>query len=103
MDKLGFATAVGTVAGAMVFLATIWLLIKGGATVGPHLDLLGQFFFGYTVSFSGALIGAAYAFSWGFLWGWFFAYVRNFVLGLVIYRMKKQMEMLSFKDFMDHY
>ncbi len=103
MDKLGFATALGTVAGVGVFLATLWLILKGGVTVGPHLDLLGQFFLGYTVSFTGALVGAAYAFTWGFLWGWLFAYIRNFALGLVIYRMKKQMEMLSFRDFLDHY
>ena len=103
MDKLGFATAIGSVSGIAVFLMTIWLLIKGGDTVGPHLQLLNQFFFGYTVTLQGAFIGMAYSFFWGFLWGWIFAYLRNFFMGFVVYRLKKQLEMISFNDFLDHY
>lgn len=103
MDKLGFATALGAVSGFAIFMATLWLVVKGGATVGPHLQLLGQYFFGYTVSISGAFIGAVYCFVWGFLWGWLFAYIRNFILGYAVYRIKKEMELLSFTDFLDHY
>jgi len=56
----------GTVAGLGIFLATNWLVIKGGPVVGPHLALLGQFFIGYRVTFVGSLIGFAYAFVLGF-------------------------------------
>jgi len=56
----------GTVAGLGIFLATNWLVIKGGPVVGPHLALLGQFFLGYRVTFVGSLIGFAYAFVLGF-------------------------------------
>jgi hypothetical protein len=81
----------------------MWLVIKGGDLVGPHLQLLNQFFLGYTVTIQGAFVGMAYSFSWGFLWGWIFAYFRNFFMGLVVYRLKKRIEMISFNDFLDHY
>ena len=103
LDKLAFATATGTVAGLGVFLATIWLLIKNGEVVGPNLELLSQYFVGYSVSFHGAFVGTAYSFFWGFLWGWVFAYVRNFSLGLLVYRLRRRTEMMHFRQFLDHY
>jgi hypothetical protein len=57
----------GSVMGLAVFVATNWLVLKGGAVVDPHLALLGQFFIGYRVSFLGSLIGFAYGFGLGFL------------------------------------
>ncbi len=102
MDKLGIATAVGLVCGFLIFLATIWLVIKGG-TAGLYLQLLNQYFFGYTVTVKGALIGMAYGFSWGFLLGWLFAYLRNFFMAYYIYRIKRKAELLTFRDFLDHF
>ena len=57
---------VGLIAGLGIFIATNWLIIKGGPVVGPHLALLGQFFIGYRVTFVGSLIGFAYGFVLGF-------------------------------------
>lgn len=66
----------GFLFGLTIFLATNWLLIKGGAPsdqgtlpVGPHLQLLGQFFIGYSVSFVGSIIGFLYGFALGSLTG----------------------------------
>jgi hypothetical protein len=103
MDKLGLATALGTVFGLIVFLASIIIVIKGGQTVGPNLQLLSQYFYGYTVTVKGAFIGFAYSFFWGFLFGWLFAYFRNFLVGFFIYRIKKRMAMLKFRDFIDYF
>ena len=68
-DKSALARGVvtGTVAGLGIFIATNWLVIKGGRVVGPHLALLGQFFIGYRVTFLGSLIGFVYAFVLGFV------------------------------------
>jgi len=55
----------GLIAGLTVFIATNWLIIKGGPVVGPHLALLGQFFIGYRVTFVGSLVGFAYGFVLG--------------------------------------
>jgi hypothetical protein len=67
----------GLVAGLGLFIATNWLVIKGGDVVGPHLALLGQFLIGYRVTFLGSLIGFAYAFAGGFLVGYLVARVYN--------------------------
>lgn len=74
----------GLVAGIMVglgiFVATNWLVLKGGDVVGPHLGLLGQFFIGYEVSFGGSLIGFAYGFATGFSVGYLIARIYNWVV-----------------------
>ena len=67
----------GLVAGLGLFLATNWLVLKGGRVVGPHLSLLRQFFVGYEVTFVGSLIGFAYAFACGFVAGYLVSIVYN--------------------------
>lgn len=103
MDKLAFATAIGSVSGLIFFLATIWLIVKGGQVVGPNLRLLGQYFIGYTVTVKGAFIAFGYSFFWGFLFGWLFAYLRNFFLGFYIYQVKKKIELLKLRHFFDNF
>jgi hypothetical protein len=58
------------------------LIVKGGAIVGPHLSLLGQFFIGYRVTFVGSLIGTAYGFVGGFLVGYTVAHLYNWIADL---------------------
>ena len=70
----------GLVAGLGLFLATNWLVLKGGPVVGPHLSLLRQYFIGYEVSFVGSLIGFGYAFVCGFLAGYVVSRVYNRVV-----------------------
>jgi protoporphyrinogen oxidase len=103
IDKLGFATALASISGLLVFLATIILVFKGGQVVGPRLQLLNQFFIGYSVSVKGAFIGMVQSFLWAFLFGWLTAYLRNFFSAYYIYRLKKIKEFLTFQDFMDHF
>ena len=67
----------GIICGLLVFVATNWLVIKGGARVGPHLALLSQYFIGYRVSFFGSLIGFAYGFALGTLGGTLFGWIYN--------------------------
>jgi hypothetical protein len=67
----------GLIAGLIIFVATIWLVIKGGPVVGPHLALLGQFFIGYQVTVAGSLIGALYGFACGFVAGYAVARLYN--------------------------
>jgi uncharacterized SAM-binding protein YcdF (DUF218 family) len=68
---------IGLVAGLGVFIATNWLVLKGGEVVGPHLALLGQFLPGYHVSFVGSLVGFAYGLAWGYLVGYVVARIYN--------------------------
>jgi len=66
----------GLLLGLAIFIATNWLVIKGGHigpsgehVVGPHLQLLSQFFIGYKVSFLGSIVGFFYGFALGTLCG----------------------------------
>ena len=67
----------GLLAGLAVFVATNWLVLKGGRVVGPHLSLLGQYFIGYRVSFAGSLIGFVWAFALGFVTGAAVVWIYN--------------------------
>jgi hypothetical protein len=103
MDKLAFAVALGTICGLLVFTATLWIISRGGDVLNSHLRLLGQYFIGYTVTFKGGFIAFGYSFFWGFLFGWLFAYLRNLLLAIYIYRIKRKLEMLSLEDFFDNF
>ena len=72
----------GLIVGLAIFVATNWLVLKGGIVVGPHLSLLGHFFIGYSVTFVGSLIGFAYGFLSGFAVGYFIAMFYNWMVGL---------------------
>jgi ABC-type dipeptide/oligopeptide/nickel transport system permease subunit len=74
--------AFGAVCGLLIFLATNWLVIKGGDTVGPHLALLDQYFIGYRVSFLGSIIGFAYGFALGALCGALIGWIYNKIVAL---------------------
>ena len=69
-------------AGLGVFIATNWLVLKGGKAVGPHLSLLSQFFIGYRMTFVGSLIGFGYAFVYGFIGGYFVARMYNWFVDM---------------------
>lgn len=70
----------GLVLGSIIFVATLWLVIRGGPVVGPNLSLLGQFFLGYSVTFWGSLIGLVYGFITGFLIGFSIATIYNWII-----------------------
>ena len=77
LDALALGIAIGGVAGAGLFAATLFLVLKGGENVGQNLSLLSQFFVGYSVTVAGAFVGFAWAFVSGFCWGWAIAFLRN--------------------------
>jgi hypothetical protein len=76
----GFAC--GTLCGLGIFLATIWLVLKGGNDVGPHLRLLAQFLTGYRVTVAGSFIGLAWGFVLGYIAGWLVAWIYNRIVSL---------------------
>lgn len=65
-----------------LFVATNWLVLKGGERVGEHLSLLRYYFVGYSVTFIGSLVGAAWAFAAGFVGTYLVARVYNFIVEL---------------------
>lgn len=79
-NVLGFV--IGTIFALGVFLATNWLVLKGGEVVGPHMRLLDQFYWGYSVTFVGSFIGAAYSFVTGYICGLLIGWIYNAVVFL---------------------
>ncbi|HUP02229.1 MAG TPA: hypothetical protein VM737_12025 [Gemmatimonadota bacterium] len=65
------------VGGTGFFVATAWLLIRGGPRVGPTLGLLGNYFPGYSVTWPGAVIGFFYGALVSGLVGWSMATIYN--------------------------
>ena len=103
IDKLAFATAIGSTFGLLIFIATMLSIVNGEKVVNSDFELLSQYFVGFSVTIRGAFVGAVYCFVWGFLFGWLFAYLRNIFVALYIYRIKRKAQMLSFNDFLDHF
>jgi len=68
--------------GTGLFAMTAWLVIKGGPEVGKHLGLLGVYFIGYTVTWSGSIIGFCYGALLGGIIGWSIGKVYNLIVGL---------------------
>ena len=69
--------SLGLLCGFAIFIATNWLVIKGGDPVGPHLSLLNQYFLGYRVSFLGSFIGFFYGFFVGGIGGVMIGWIYN--------------------------
>ena len=79
----------GLILGLAIFIGTNWLVIKGGHiapsgeyVVGPHLQLLSQFFIGYRVSFLGSIVGFFYGFALGTLCGSTIGWIYNKIVDL---------------------
>ena len=72
----------GIIAGVGIFVATNFLILKGGAVVGPHLALLGNFFPFYRVTFLGSIIGFGYGLLTGYVAGFSIATIYNQVVKL---------------------
>lgn len=72
----------GIITGLGIFIATNFLILKGGQVVGPHLALLGNFFPFYRVTFVGSIIGFGYGLLTGYLAGFIIASIYNLVVKL---------------------
>lgn len=101
VDKRAFGVAIGTACALGVIALTIAeVMLRPNPSLKP--DLLSQFFSGYTVSWSGAVIGGAWGFFVGFCGGWFTAFMRNLVLALSLFFLRSRVELDDSRDFLDH-
>lgn len=101
LDKRALGLAFGVTAALLVALLTVISIFVDPNGTFP-LALLGQYFYGYTVSPVGALIGAGWALVSGFAWGWFFAICRNFVLALWLMVVRVRSDLSAARGFLDH-
>jgi hypothetical protein len=101
LDKRAFGAAVGAAAAIAIIAITAVHMLKNPAP-SLDLDLLAQYFPGYSISWPGALIGGAWAFASGFCAGWFTAFVRNLVLAVSLFVLRSKAELADSRDFLDH-
>ncbi len=102
LEKRAFGLAMGATLGTLLFLMTMWLVVKDGGVVGPRLQLLSHFFPGYTVTAQGSLVGLAYGFATGFLAGWTFAFLRNTAWFLHMALMHRRAERSLLRKLLDY-
>ncbi len=89
LDATVFGLIFGLITGLIIFLATNWLILAGGhvgpdgkIVIGPHLQLLGQFFIGYKVTFFGSIIGFVYGFAAGSIFGTLISWLYNKIISI---------------------
>lgn len=103
LDRVAMGLSLGTTAGLLLFLGTLTLVLKGGDVVGPNLQLLNQFFPGYSVTASGSVIGLGYGFIGGFVGGWSFAFLRNSMMFFYMAMMHRRAELYLLRKLFEYF
>jgi len=97
-DPVALAAAFGVVGALGILTATALLILQGGETDVPTLSLLGNYFFGYSVSWGGALLGAAEVGALGFAVGYGMAAAINLLLQSYEISIQRQLELIEVLD-----
>ena len=101
LHKRAFGVALGTGCAAAVALLTLMYLARGRPD-DINLGLLKAYFWGYTASWTGVLVGAWWGFVAGFVAGWFLAFCRNAAIAISIFLIRTRSELGNTRDFLDH-
>jgi len=95
--------SLGLVCGVGLFAATAVLLIKAALLpselpVGPHLELLGHYFPGYTVTWPGSVVGFLYGLGSGLVLGITSAALVNFNHLLYMRLLRRRLRRSAIQD-----
>jgi hypothetical protein len=82
LNKVALGFALGLTLGVMLMLVTWWVLVFSGESA--FLAGIGTFFFGYSVSIAGSVMG--------FLWGLVAGFAFGFSIGLVYNESNRYLE-----------
>lgn len=102
VDAIALGISCGIVCGLGLVAATVVLLIKDGEQIGSNLSLLSQYFPGYSVTWTGSIIGCAYGLAAGFAAGWTLAVIRNLSITVYAHAVKLWAN-LSANHFLDRF
>ena len=102
LHRTAMGIAAGVAAGGLLAIITLVLLIRGTDEALTAGSLLGQFLWGYSVSWHGVFIGLLWGFALGFVLGYGFAAVRNAAVWLWLTVVRSRAEMDQYSDFLDH-
>ena len=101
LHKRALGIAAGVAGALCMVLLTLAGLLLPGAREFP-LQLLGEYFAGYSVTWPGLLLGAVWGFVVAFVAGWFAALCRNLALGISAFMIRTKAELASTREFLDH-
>jgi hypothetical protein len=101
LNKRAFGVALGSAGALLMVFLTVAVLVTDRAQQFP-LGLLGQYLYGYQVTWPGVFIGAAWGFVVAFVAGWFFAFCRNAALAITAFAIRTRAELTETRDFLDH-
>jgi hypothetical protein len=76
------ALVCGSIGGLGLFVMTVWLVIKDGPQAGQHLQLLSNYFVGYSVTWTGAFVGLGYGAITGGIVGWVIGRIYNSLVNI---------------------
>lgn len=99
VHKAALGAATGLVAGLMVAAATAFIVVLQPQPE-IRLDLLAHYFYGYSVSWSGVVVGFVWAFLSGFVAGWFLGFIRNFITAVWLFFVRTRAQFSG--NFLDH-
>ena len=102
LDPVAVGLSAGLTCGLIIFLATLFLVLKGNPVIGSYLQLLNNFFPGYSVNTWGAFLGFFYLFVTGFIIGSGFAYLRNFMVFLNARKIHRDVDLLHLRRLLDY-
>ena len=100
LHKRVLGVALGTACALVVAVATLIAVLRAPTDTG--LWILRAYFQGYSISWSGIVIGALWAGAVGFVAGWFLAFARNFVLATWLLYVRVRANLSQTRDFLDH-
>jgi hypothetical protein len=101
LHKRAFGIATGVAGATLMAALTIATILIPGAREVP-MWLLEQYFEGYSVTWPGVLVGAAWGFGVAFVAGWFAAFCRNLALAISAFVIRTKAEIASTREFLDH-
>ena len=84
-----------------MLIFTFALIALDVSEFGLKVELLGQYFHGYMLSYRGAFVGMLYGFFWGFIFGWLIAYLRNMLLAIFWRRALVDAQRVNVKRLLD--
>ncbi len=102
LHKRALGLAFGSATALLVFGVTVLHLLFVRPRDALNLYLLREYFYGYTITWTGAFVGAWWGFFTGFVAGWFLAFARNFALALSLFITRTRAELQQSRDFLDH-
>ncbi|MCL4846630.1 MAG: NAD(P)/FAD-dependent oxidoreductase [Acidobacteria bacterium] len=100
-DEVALGGAFAVTAMVVLGLATLLMLSERAAAFVPMLSLLGNFLFGYAVSWPGLALGMVEAGVWGFALGWAIARLVNVLTTWTLKGLERRLAALSTLEAID--